>query len=286
MEHVLGIGAVAILAAAAVTLGVLGAGTLRWTRRRSAFLGRVRAASHALPALYFEGELAGLPEPVARYFKWALRDGQPRATHASLTQEGSLQMGKTARTWKPFTAEQEVNAAPPAFLWDARVRLFPGLCAFVRDSFLGGTGTMHGEVLGLFTVVHASGGREMGEGSLLRYLAEGPWLPTALLPSAGVRWTPLDDHSALATLEDGGVRAQIRFTFGPGGEITDAFAQARGREVDGEFVPTPWQGHFGDYEERGGMRVPLEGAVQWLLPEGPLPYWRGRVTSIEYDTKR
>lgn len=33
------------------------------------------------------------------------------------------------------------------------------------------------------------------------------------------------------------------------------------------YVPTPWQGRFWNYEERGGMRVPLYGEVAWMLPE-------------------
>ena len=31
-------------------------------------------------------------------------------------------------------------------------------------------------------------------------------------------------------------------------------------------------GHFWNYEERDGMRVPLDGEVAWLLPEGAKPY--------------
>ena len=53
--------------------------------------------------------------------------------------------------------------------------------------------------------------------------------------------------------------------------------------MGGEVVPTPWQGRFWNYEERGGMRVPLDGEVAWLLPEGPKPYWRGRIAEIDYE---
>lgn len=31
------------------------------------------------------------------------------------------------------------------------------------------------------------------------------------------------------------------------------------------------------------MLVPLQGEVAWLLPQGPLPYWRGRIERVEYD---
>ena len=48
-------------------------------------------------------------------------------------------------------------------------------------------------------------------------------------------------------------------------------AESRGRAEGGEVVPTPWQGRFWNYEERDGMRMPLDGEVAWLLPEGAKP---------------
>ena len=32
------------------------------------------------------------------------------------------------------------------------------------------------------------------------------------------------------------------------------------------------------------VRIPLEAEVEWVTPTGPLPYWRGRVTGIAYET--
>ncbi|MFZ0257155.1 MAG: DUF6544 family protein, partial [Gammaproteobacteria bacterium] len=46
---------------------------------------------------------------------------------------------------------------------------------------------------------------------------------------------------------------------------------------------TPWYGRFWNYDERGGMRIPLDGEVAWLLSEGPKPYWRGRITQLVYE---
>ena len=64
------------------------------------------------------------------------------------------------------------------------------------------------------------------------------------------------------------------------------FPMSRGRTVSGEVVPTPWQGSFWNYEEHGGMLVPLEGEVAWLLPEGEKPYWRGSITEISREFAR
>ena len=53
-----------------------------------------------------------------------------------------------------------------------------------------------------------------------------------------------------------------------------------------EVVPTPSQGRFWNYDERGGMRVPLDGEVAWLLSDGAKPYWRGHTTEIDYGFAR
>ena len=66
------------------------------------------------------------------------------------------------------------------------------------------------------------------------------------------------------------------------GLIGTVRAGARGRTVGGIVVPTPWHGRFWNYAMRDGMRVPLDGEVAWLLPEGAKPYWRGRITQLSY----
>ena len=57
-------------------------------------------------------------------------------------------------------------------------------------------------MLGLFTVAQAQGqgSDELARGEFMRWFAEAPWYPTALLPSQGVRWQAVDDTSAQATL--------------------------------------------------------------------------------------
>jgi hypothetical protein len=93
----------------------------------------------------------------------------------------------------------------------------------------------------------------------------------------------VDESSAHATLTDGDISITMLFTFNEQGLIDTARAEARGRMVDGKVVPTPWRGRFWNYDERSGMRVPLGGEVAWLPPEGAKPYWRGRITEIDYE---
>jgi hypothetical protein len=34
------------------------------------------------------------------------------------------------------------------------------------------------------------------------------------------------------------------------------------------------------------MLIPIEAEVEWVLPGGPYPYWRGEITSIDYEYPR
>jgi hypothetical protein len=117
----------------------------------------------------------------------------------------------------------------------------------------------------------------------MRFLAEAPWYPTALLPSQGVRWEPVSDTSAMATITDGNAVVSLRFEFNEMGLIDSVHADARWRTVKEEVIPTPWTGRFWKYEIRDGMQVPMEAEVAWLLPEGRKPYWRGCISGVNYE---
>jgi len=120
----------------------------------------------------------------------------------------------------------------------------------------------------------------VAEGELLRYLAEAPWYPTALLPRPGIEWTEIDDFSARVTLAEGDLTVSMVYTFGDDGLVSSVQADARGRSVGGKVIPTPWRGEWWGYSWLEGILVPTAGEVSWILPEGAKPYWRGEVTSF------
>jgi hypothetical protein len=224
-----------------------------------------------------------LPAPVRRYFRVVLKEGQPVVSGVRVRHTGTFNMGETTDQWKPFTSDQKVVAQRPGFDWDGRVAMMPGVPVRVHDAYVAGEGILHASLLGLFPVVDLRGTGDVAEGELMRFFAEAAWYPTALLPSQGVRWEAVDDRSAYAALTEGDISITMLFTFNEQGLIETVRAEARGRTVGDKVVPTPWQGRFWNYQERGGMRVPLDGEVAWLLPEGAKPYWRGAITEIAYE---
>jgi hypothetical protein len=280
----LGVIAEVLAVVAVLFVGVRLFGAYRWGAGTRELRARLETAREPVqPRTVDFRELRGLPAPVERYFRAVLDDGQPMVSTVRMRHRGTFDMGEGSEdNWKPFTSEQMVVAQRPGFDWNGSVAMLPGLPVRVHDSYAAGEGLLHASVLGLFTVVDMRGTGEVAKGELMRFFAEAAWYPTALLPSQGVHWEATDDHSAYATLTEGDHTLRMLFTFDERGLIDTVSAEARGRAVDGKIVATPWRGRFWNYEERGGMLVPLDGEVAWLLSEGEKPYWRGHIAEVSY----
>ena len=280
------LGALALIAV--LLLGAWLYGAHRWNSETQELRARLGSAREPVrPQTVDFRELEGLSAPVQRYFRAVLEEGQPMVSGARVRHEGTFNMGEgTENNWKPFTSEQVVVARRPGFDWNGRVAMMPGLPVHVHDAYVAGEGVLHASLLGLVSVVDMRGRGEVAEGELMRFFAEAAWYPTALLPSQGVRWEAVDDRSARATLEEGDISLTMLFTFDERGLIETVSAEERGRAVGDKIVPTPWRGRFWNYEERGGMLVPMSGEVAWLPPEGEKPYWRGHITEIAYQFAR
>lgn len=273
---------VLVLALCLATAVIYGAS--RWEAETRDLRTRLEAARVPIqPRVFDVRELEGLPPPVQRYFRIALKEGQPIVAAVSVEQAGTFTVGETAAQWKPFTATQRVVARRPGFDWDARIAMMPGVPVRVHDAYVAGEGILHAALFGLVTLANMRGTPDMAHGELMRFFAEATWYPTALLPSQGVRWEAVDDASAKATMADGDVKVTLLFRFSEDGLVSSVRAEVRGRLANGAVVPTPWEGRFWRYELREGMQVPIEAEVAWLLPEGPKPYWRGRITKVSYQ---
>ena len=274
----------AIVLLVVVFLALSMVGAMRWRGLTDGLIARLEGARKVpTPARYDARELEGLPAPVQRYFRAVLTDGSPIVAAATVEHTGTFNLGEGADKWKPFTSKQRVVTRSPGFVWDGTVAMLPGLPVRVHDAYIAGEGILHPAILGLFTLLELRGGGDVAQGELMRFFAEAAWYPTALLPSQGVRWEAVDEHSARATLVEGPLSVTMTFRFDSNGLMTSGRAQARGRTVAGKVIPTPWEGRWLNYQPKDGMTVPMTGEVAWLLPQGDKPYWRGTVVSLKYE---
>lgn len=259
-------------------------GSRRWESSTAEMHARLEAAR--LPVerkSYSSDELIGLPAPVQNYFRAVLKDGQPIVSAVHVELSGTINMSAAGEKWKRFTSAQQVIVQRPGFDWEGRIEMMPGLTARVRDAYIAGEGILHATLFGLVSLANLRGTPGIAQGELMRFLAEAAWYPTALLPSHGVQWQPVDRLSAKATLKDGETAVTLLFRFNENSLIESVRAEARGRTVGGAVIPTPWEGRWSNYEQRRGMRIPTSGEVAWMLPEGAQPYFRGRITSLSYQ---
>jgi hypothetical protein len=259
--------------------GALATGAVVWTTETGRLATRLRTRNER-EAPYSRDDLAGLPDPVVRYFDFALTPGQSLVRGARLRQTGAMAL--RPNSWSRFTATEYFGVDPPGFVWDANIHVAPLVSVHVRDGYWAGEGTMTGKLAAIVTVVNEHGTPEMATAELLRYLAEAVLLPTALLPRHGIAWTALDDRTARATVTDAGVTVSCDVSFGERNQI-ERIRAMRYRDVDGKPVLAPWVGHFDDYRRIDGMMIPMFADVEWVLAGEKAPYWRGRVVEARYD---
>ena len=265
-------------------LGAILFGEFRWVSFTRALRTCLEFARLPIgPKAFHREELANAPAPIQRFFQSVFESGQPIVAAVHMEHTGTFNLGGAADRWKPFTSTQRVVTRRPGFDWSARIAMFPGVPVLVHDAYVAGEGTLHAAVFGLIFVAKVHGTGEVAQGELMRFFAEAAWYPTALLPSQGVHWDAVDDHSARATLKDGELTLTLLFRFNEEGLIDSVRAESRAQLASGVVTHAPWQCRVWNYAIRDGMRVPLDGEAAWVTPQGVKPYWRGHITKLSYE---
>lgn len=277
-----------VTGAGVLLAGVVGAVVLARVRADATVrrvVDRLREASTAPPAA--EVRLAALedcPPPVRRYFERVLPDGQPAVVTVQIRQHGRFRAAAAdADAWSDFTAVQHVSTAPPGFVWDASIEMMRWVPVRVMDAYVEGRGRLRARIGDVLTIVDPPRSPALNEGELLRYLGEAPLYPTALLPAMGVRWTPVDDRSARATLTDGDTTVSLVFHFNDRDEVERVSGWRPFLRPDGASESRPWTGRWGDYARHGGLWVPTRGEVAWGPPGRERAYWTGRIERLDYE---
>jgi hypothetical protein len=220
-------------------------------------------------------DLDKLPHPVQQWLQYSGVIGTTPPSTVRLRQQGEFDLG---RGWMPFTAEQYFMTGPPGFVWKASFRMAPMLWVIGRDQYRAGVGSIDMRLLSLVPVARKTGGG-LNQGALLRFLGEMQWFPAAAL-SDYIRWEAVDATSARATMSYGGISASMMFIFGGDGRLLEERAtrynDARGRDE-------AW-GNRNDADRKlGGFVLPAVGEARWDYAEGPFPYIRWTITSLEQD---
>ena len=190
---------------------------------------------------------------------------------ASFTQTGQM-WRKPGGKALAFTARQTVRTDAAGFLWRARFGL--PLPMVVADYYHDGIGGLEARLLGAIRVIQGVG-PAFNQGEALRYLAEIPLNPDAILANRAVEWTVIDARTINVAMGVGEARGAGTFLLDDAGLIIGFSSPSRMALENGIAVPRPWKGRFWDYQQMGGRLVPAQAEVGWVREGGDFTYWRG-----------
>ena len=222
-------------------------------------------------------ENAHLPELVRSYLERSLPPDARVPAAVRVQQTGEMRKKPGARAM-PFRATEDFAVDRVAFSWRARFPILGPLALAVLDEFSNGDGQLRVSLLGV--PLQTEKGPETAVGEAMRYLAELPWAPQAIVANRELEWQGIDNESIEVACRVGATRVAVRWHFNEDGDVAGATGM-RPFLVGKTFVPRRWGGEFGEYATVHGIRAPISGQVWWDLPEGRFVYWRGRLTGLE-----
>jgi hypothetical protein len=221
---------------------------------------------------FHENRLAYLPEPVQRYFKHTLKDGEPYISYARIKHDGQFKTG-LYKDWINIKGEQYATTEKPGFIWKGTTSMFTA-----RDMYISDKGRLVVSLFSLYNVVDAKG-EKYNQGELLRWLGESLLYPTNLLPDERLQWFAIDSQSAKLTFDYNGLSLFFIVTFNQIGEIIQLETK---RYMDEKNLET-WVIKATNYKEINNVFIPTTFDVLWRLDKGDFSYAKFSITEVEYN---
>ncbi len=196
-----------------------------------------------------------------------------------LTQTGRMKTSLESEAWMDFTATQTISNRTCEFDWRAKAGPFGLLTA--RDALDHGEGRLDIMAAGVIPIARAEHTTALLRGELMRYLAELPWAPAAILLNTALRWRVEGPDRLAVSGGSGETTSEVILSLDTDGRIRSGFAPDRPRSATPPILITPWRGTFGDYRLRGTIWLPHKGEVAWEMAGQDGPYWQGRLDHWE-----
>lgn len=253
----------------------------RQVKRESVLILETLTAEEA-PNVPTPKDIAHLPAIVQQWLKRAGVIGQEVTRQVWLQQIGRMKTQPDG-DWLPFEATQRFNVQEPAFVWDTKVEMEPFLYLAGRDKFYRGEGDMTIKLLSLFKVVDERSNHKINTGTMLRFLSEICWFPSAAL-SPYISWTAIDSTQAKATMHVEGISVQGVFTFSEEGDFL-SFSTQRYYGGGEEATLEDWLVEAIDHKVLGGYRIPYQSKVSWQLATGDFHWLDVEVTKMKMNNK-
>lgn len=217
-----------------------------------------------------------LPQIVQRWMRRADVVGKTTPNKLIVHQRGTLRTAPESR-WLPFEATEYFTANPPGFVWIATIHAASFMKIGGRDTYRNGHGNMVIKPLYLFNAADAKG-KEIDQGTLVRFLAEMAWFPQAAV-SPYLQWQSMSESQARVTMEYGGISGSGIYSFNADGDVI-GFEARRYGDFGGIYRKERWSVKTTSFADLGGTRIGNKNQVTWRLPEGDFHWLNMEVIAI------
>ncbi|WP_422122469.1 DUF6920 family protein [Planococcus sp. X10-3] len=240
-------------------------------------------ASHGMPNKIKAEMTESLPSAVKNWLHAIGAVGREPIHSIRLKQTGTIKLKPEQREWTASESEQITHTDPPAFRWDVKMKLAPGIYVTGKDSFEQGKGSMRIKLGGIMPISKTMENEKTDQSSLQRYLMELAWYPTAAV-GPYISWEAEDDYTAIATLKYAGLKGSATFYFDEQYELLKVEAW-RYKESDDDSRLVLCTGAIKEQQWVDGLKIPVEIEISWLLEHGPFTWYRFRASDIRFNSK-
>jgi hypothetical protein len=201
--------------------------------------------------------IAGLDEPVQRYFTHAIAPGAVLTERVRLAMHGRIKVGR----WLDFAAQQQFNEQHE-FEWRARAgsRRFKPL--HVVDNYTSGAGGTVGKLFGRVPFLHAVDANT-ARAAAARAAAESIWVPASLLPQRGVKWHAEDENTIAASFEVPPERPELRLRVDHSGAVQHISLDRWGNVSQHGYGYIPFGADIHAEQSFGDYTIPSHMTVGW-----------------------
>jgi hypothetical protein len=227
----------------------------------------VRKADNIQPMLITAEMIASKPYPVQQWLNRAGVLTKSLPPFFRLLQSGSL-VTAPGQDKISFSATQISSSSEPEFVWRSQMTTTGGITIDGRDKLLEGKGAMKIRLMGLYPIANAEG-KEIDQGSLLRYLSEIGCMPMLALKTF-ISWEAVDSVTAKASIHNIEQEVSGLFHFTKDGDFLSFTAERY--YTNGQSAPRleEWEVRVVPdcYKVVKGIRVPYKFEISWNLKEG------------------
>lgn len=243
---------------------------------------RLIACQPADPRRFSVEMISDLPEPARRFFTFAIADGTPLYTVASLRMRGKFGMGdKAVPGYMPMRAAQ-VLAAPHGFVWAMSSR--KGMMSMGGSD--SGSWTRFW-LYGLVPVARYGGTIDHRRSAFGRYVAEAVfWTPAAVLPGPNVTWEPVSENAARIIMRHEGLEQAVDVTVAEDGRpLRVTFSRWSDANPEKIHRLQPFGGYLSEFRAFEGFRLPTRvEAGNHFGTDDYFPFFVAEVTAIFFPT--